>query len=1054
MKLFTPIARISLGLVFATVGMLLVGELLGLVPDEEETELTARKVIAETLAVQLATQYTRSDITTLQNTLDALVSRSPVIRSAGVRRDRGDLLVSAGPHQALWKDPTGAVSTPLQIKVPIFQEGQPWGRVETVFEPLPRFSLLTTQRSFFGLLLFIGLSCYFVYVLFLRKALEALNPARVIPQRVRAALDSLTEGLVIVDDRERIVLANQSFSQRLGVPVEKLIGRRASELGWSMTDQQTEEGLLPWVAVLKGLDAVSGSGLTLRTPLRETYSFKVNATAITGPGQQIRGALATFDDISLLERKHRELQRALRQLESSQDEINRKNRELQVLATRDALTGCLNRRALFESFGMYIAAASKEGDELSCIMLDIDHFKRVNDTYGHATGDQVIALLGRILRDVARAEDLVGRYGGEEFCLVLPRTTAVQAGAIAERIRATVETAHTTEYGSPVAITSSFGVCALPGEMMRAEDLVARADEALYAAKQNGRNRVFYWGIDGTQAVAGTQDAVPTASQPVQKPTRTAPALDGDRSLVSLGNHAAAVVTDAMPEALAESIEMESGGEMGIALVEGARERRPDVVADLPGDVLFLDRVTQASLHCRRSGQQLALLVVGMNTHHSVADDLSTELSEQIAAVAAERLGAVFRRTDTVGWLGSLSLDYAFSRIRGSELVVLLTDLKHAEGLTWIVGRILAALAGPMPIAGGEIYAAATVGISVFPDDGEDAANLVKKAIRARRSLEREGARNGYRFHSEELDRKSKAQVEIETKLSRAVEHDELLVHYQPKVSLETGAVSGMEALLRWEDPERGQVAPRLFIPIAEHVGLITKIGEQLLRTVLMQVREWRDSGFTGLRVSVNVSPVELRQLDYAERVLGMIADLGLDPSSLEVEVTESSALESGDAALGSLRALTDAGVGLAIDDFGTGYASLKNLTRLGADTLKIDCSFISGMTHNEGDASIVSAVMSMAHSLGLKVVAEGVETEEQLNFLKDLRCDSIQGAIVSEAVPRTKATELLADKAKVRRKIKPRPRLVVDPDQRAPAIYPIELCGILNDAPRRVGER
>jgi EAL domain-containing protein (putative c-di-GMP-specific phosphodiesterase class I) len=348
------------------------------------------------------------------------------------------------------------------------------------------------------------------------------------------------------------------------------------------------------------------------------------------------------------------------------------------------------------------------------------------------------------------------------------------------------------------------------------------------------------------------------------------------------------------------------------------------------------------------------------------------------------------------------------SRTSADEFGVLLTDLLDTETVTWIVKRILDSMSVPLEIDGHEIFVSCSAGISLFPNDGDNADTLLRNANAARHSAKQRLGRNNFAFYAAALNQESYRQLWFESQLHHALELGELYLHYQPKVDLNTGKITSMEALVRWQNEKLGFVSPAEFIPIAERTGLINAIGEWVIRTACYEARNWAAAGFMDIGVAVNLSALQFRQRDLHQRIIQMIDDSGLAPNLLEVEVTETVFMENFDTAVATLNKLTAAGVGLALDDFGTGYSSLAYLKNLPLNTLKIDRSFLSDTVPDEQDKTIISAIIAMAHSMGLRVVAEGVEGHPQRTFLRGLDCDEIQGYLISKPVSGEEALKLL----------------------------------------------
>lgn len=492
--------RVSLGVVSLTICLLLSAELLGLLPDKTQAKLDARQKVVELVAVQIASAATRNDIRMVQTILSTAVERDETILSAALRR-HGNTLAIAGPHEEFWKQPQEGRSSPTHVQVPVMNGENQWGVVELRFRALQSVTSLAAWRdSPLALFAFIGSAGFALYFLFLRRALRELDPSSVVPEHVRSAFNALAEGVIIIDEEERIVLANQEFANMMEREADSLIGLKASELDWysletSESDESEESDVqYPWQHSMREGKAHMGARLRRRSSTDETRIFVVNGAPIQDAKGNTRGALATFDDISDIEQKNEELQDAMTHLNESREAIERKNKELEYLATRDPLTNLLNRRALFELFENRFENAQKEGVELSGIMVDIDEFKSVNDRYGHSVGDEVIRFVARKLMSTARFGDLSARYGGEEFCLILPGSNLQDALAVAERLRITVRTDFRAQFSLDIDLTISLGVASLEGPEDTANDLMNRADKALYAAKTHGRNRVVTWG--------------------------------------------------------------------------------------------------------------------------------------------------------------------------------------------------------------------------------------------------------------------------------------------------------------------------------------------------------------------------------------------------------------------------------------------------------------------------------------------------------------------------------------------------------------------------------
>jgi len=380
-----------------------------------------------------------------------------------------------------------------------------------------------------------------------------------------------------------------------------------------------------------------------------------------------------------------------------------------------------------------------------------------------------------------------------------------------------------------------------------------------------------------------------------------------------------------------------------------------------------------------------------------INDTLGHPMGDRLLKGVAQRLRSCLREGDTVARLG------------GDEFMVVLPAIAHAEDAARVGQRILDALSVPFNFEGHELHIGVSIGIALYPNDGKSAEALLKNADIAMYRAKEQG-RNNYQFYTPALNDMAFERLTLENSLRRALERREFVVHYQPQVSLNTGQIVGMEALVRWRHPELGLVAPMKFIPVAEETGLIVPIGEWVLQMACAQNKAWQEAGFPPLRVTVNLSARFFRRKDLMETVARILKETGLDPDYLELELTEGTTMENAEATIRTLHELKEMGVHLSIDDFGTGYSSLSYLKRFPLATLKIDRLFVQDITTSSDGAVITLAIIAMAHSLGLKVIAEGVETEEQLAFLRAHRCDEMQGYLFSRPIPAEAFTQLLRE--------------------------------------------
>jgi diguanylate cyclase (GGDEF)-like protein len=431
-----------------------------------------------------------------------------------------------------------------------------------------------------------------------------------------------------------------------------------------------------------------------------------------------------------------------------------------------------------------------------------------------------------------------------------------------------------------------------------------------------------------------------------------------------------------------------------------------DPVTELPNRRLFAERLEQALRACAAGRPGGAVMQVHLGRFKRIVDALGLGAGDAVLKAAALRLDLGLR----AGGLDD-GATASLYRLGGEEFTVLVTGIGEAQAVTRLAGALLNALGGSFRAGGREVNVVPSIGIAVFPDDGMEAGELASNAGAAMRHAEQQGG-NCFRFFSKTLNARSVQRLNLENELRRALERDELRLVYQPKVRVRTGRGSAAEALVRWMHPERGLVGPGEFIPVAEESGLIVPLGEWVLRAACAQIKAWREAGLSVPRISVNVSGEQFRAQQLSRTVAAALAGSGVDPRHLALELTESAIMDDAPSNVRTLHELKDLGLMLSIDDFGTGYSSLSYLKRFPLDELKIDRSFVSGVDTDPDNHAIVAAIIAMAHGLGLTVVGEGVETEEQLAVLKLRGCDECQGFLFSKPIPADAFTRLLAGAA------------------------------------------
>jgi predicted signal transduction protein with EAL and GGDEF domain/DNA-binding response OmpR family regulator len=455
-----------------------------------------------------------------------------------------------------------------------------------------------------------------------------------------------------------------------------------------------------------------------------------------------------------------------------------------------------------------------------------------------------------------------------------------------------------------------------------------------------------------------------------------------------------------------------------------------DTLTGLPNRALFGEQVQKAIARAERHGEKLAVMFIDLDHFKRVNDTLGHSAGDELLRLVSQRLSGLVRNADSVT-RGDVHSDTEFAslltehsvgddvavtsdvhsiaRLGGDEFIVLLTDVQRIEDVATVAMRLVQALAEPVIIEGTEIFVGGSAGVAIYPDDGRDIDTLLMNADTAMYRA-KAACRGGVQFYGRSRTAQAMERLKMETRLRRALERDEFVLHFQPRVNVASGRIVGAEALIRWQDPEHGLLLPGEFIPLIEDLGLVIPIGEWVLKAASKQIAMWRAAGVRCVPVAVNLASTHLRERGLPPLVKGLLNEHGLPLGSLEIEVTESILLSDPETSLEIAQALSDMDVPLSIDDFGTGYSSMSYLKRLPIASLKIDRSFVRDLETDPDDEAIVTAIIALAHSLKLKVVAEGVETMAQLAFLRSRRCDEYQGWLTSKAVDADAFTRLVAE--------------------------------------------
>ena len=421
-----------------------------------------------------------------------------------------------------------------------------------------------------------------------------------------------------------------------------------------------------------------------------------------------------------------------------------------------------------------------------------------------------------------------------------------------------------------------------------------------------------------------------------------------------------------------------------------------DVLTGLPNQLLLQDRLQQAIAFSNSTGTKLALMIIDLDRFKTINDFLGHNAGDRLLVEVARRLSGRMRSTDTL------------SRQGGDEFNLLLTNLAEPDAIVTFLGELMGDIQLPFWVEGQELTISASVGVAIYPEDGADFESLLKKADMAMYQA-KDAGRNAYRFFNQEMNEEAVEQITMHAGLWRALEAEQFVLYFQPQFDIPSGRLIGAEALIRWNHPDLGLVSPARFIPVAEETGLVVQIGDWVLREACREAVKWRDAGRAGVVVAVNLSAVQFKRGDIEQSIARALNESGLDPAQLELELTESILIRDSENVLSSVRRLKQMGIKLSIDDFGTGYSSLSYLKRFEVDKLKIDQTFVRDLVDNPEDAAIVRAIVQMAHSLGLRTIAEGVESQPVLEILRGYGCDEVQGFHCGRPTPADSFMEFIA---------------------------------------------
>lgn len=977
----SPFSRISFGITLLTLSIILIADVFRFFPNQQAADFAMRKVISETIAIQVSQSLSKSNNQEIENILTRFHHLEKSILSIALIQHSVGMIHSVGDHLTLWEGSIAGKSSPNHIVVAIYKGGVKWGDVQVSFVPLPQ-GLFAGRGSLAAFALFVLPICFVGYFIFLRRVLKELNPNAVIPQRVSSALDTLAEGLLIIDSRRNIVFSNTAFSDISGVSHSRLVGMDINALPWQAAQVENQQKDYSWNLILSG-EKIEGDHLVvIKTLMNEMRTLSVNVSPVLNDSKRVRGVLVTFEDVTLMQKHNSELEIALEKIQKSQQEIEVKNKELLFLASHDPLTSLLNRRSFYENVEALVEESSNLNQPFCVVMIDIDYFKKINDNYGHTAGDKVICDIAKRMKKIFTPSALLCRYGGEEFCVVIPECVGSQVAAIVEMFRENVQDNPISAGEHSLNATVSLGIADTTRNGFNIHELIEAADSALYFAKENGRNRGYIW-QDTSEGPIATRNMTTPQENFAAVGTVKKPSKREDKELKNnIDRSEVEHVTEGVPDNL--PIEMGAG--------------------KLLSRYVLLDRIENAIKHAERSHHAVGILAIRITEFATVNSLCGVTAAEQFLVEAMKRLQSVLRETDLVS-VGNLVFSdkknntNSLSRMNSDEFVVLLNDLQDKKIITVVLARIYEVLKEPVVILKQNFIPRANIGIAFNDDSTLQAEQFYANASTALCEANNRGEINAFEFHNEALREELKHKIRLESELVHAVERDEFELVFQPQFNLRTGQIRGVESLIRWNHPDLGRISPNDFIPIAENCGVINDITLWAIRCACVQQAIWLEQSASVVPVSINISAVDLRKDTFVTDVTSILRDTGVEPSKIELEVTEGILVGRLDKSLDTMKRLCDIGVHLAIDDFGVGYSNLSYITRFPIRCLKIDKTFINNCIDDVDDAAIVSAIIVMAHSLDLEVVAEGVETAEQLRFLQEMDCDVAQGYFMSKPI-------------------------------------------------------
>lgn len=857
-----------------------------------------------------------------------------------------------------------------------------------------------------------------------------------------AAMKASMDGMAIIDHLGVCIYLNDAYAKIFGYSnPERLIGASWEMFYFQEELNRLKEQIMPavwrdgsWRGEALGLKLNGG-----------TFPLEISISSVDGGG-----LVQVVRDIT--ERK--KLEETLR------------NSSL-----KDDLTGLFNRRGLLKQAAPYFDFARRQKETLLLLFIDLDGMKRINDEFGHNEGDNALINTAKILNRSFRSTDIIARLGGDEFTVLVTDLNASKEDAIT-RLNENLKAYNASETRNH-KLAFSIGVATLEPERMTCfEELLEQADQAMYEQKRMKRRRATERSQsrqlgDGSEANSDTPFAPNSIPFALSTNSKTyggtfdnaaigMAVVSVDGSWLQVNESLCKLLGYSEQELRATSFQMmthpedlrhvqsyiqrvlegyiqsheqekryiheqghtvwvqwhvsllkdsETGTKRLFFQVQDISDRKraeekltQDTLTGLPNRARFFDLLKHRFAR-KQTDKECAVLLIDVDRFQLVNDSLGNASADQLLIQIAQRIKTCLRQNDVLG------------RVGGDEFAVLLDDVSGEEEASSVATRIQQALAISFNLHGQEVYTTLSIGIALGSDSGEQVSDMLRDAETAMHQAKARGKAR-YEIFGRDMHGELMSRLKMETDLRRACERDELFVDYQPIVSLENQTLIGFEALVRWRHPEFGLVPPKDFIPVAEETGQILTIGQRVLESACRQAREWQTTypAAPPLFVSVNLSVKQFNQPGLVENIASLLQEFQLPPRCLKLEITESVFSDNLDAAVGLLTQLRELGVQLSIDDFGTGYSSLSYLQRFPIDTLKIDRSFVMQMMENEENLAIVRTIVALAQTLGMDVVAEGVETEDQLRLLRKLECENGQGYLFSTPLDSQQLDQFIAN--------------------------------------------